>query len=123
MTPSPNPRLAAPPLVWWTVWASMLGLVMVVGGLLRDQPSIASLPWVMALGPLILGMMMRFLMLPRATNRNKAYVIFIVGLSLCEMTGFLGIFATDQHQDTLLLLALLGIVVHMPTFLRKLPPA
>lgn len=112
---------ATPPLVWWAIWVSLLVMVFVIGGIFLNRPGLGSLPWFIALGPLALGMLLRFKLLLKAPHRRAGFVLFIIGMSMCEMTALVGVLAADQNRETLLLLALLGIVMHMPTFLKKLP--
>ena len=111
----------SPAVVWWAIWASLLGMVFVIGGKFLNEPAMGSLPWFVALVPFCASMLLRFLLLPKATARRKAFVLFILGISMSEMTGLIGVLAANEKRETLLLLALLGIVVHMPTFLKKLP--
>ncbi len=112
-----------PPVIWWAIWGSLLAMVFVIGGIFLREPGMGALPWFVALGPLALGAILRFIFLPKAPNRRGGFVLFVIGISMCEMTALIGVVAANQNRETLLLLALLGIVVYMPTFLKKIPAA
>ena len=114
----------APLIVWWVIWVSLLAGVIVIGTQFGDFDStVSNIPWFIALPPLFMGMLIRFIVLPRATARRKAFPLFIVGLAMCESTGLLSVFLVTENRPTLLLLSLLGIVIYMPTFVRKIPAA
>lgn len=118
MTDSKPPPV--PPLVFWSVWVVMLVGVLVVGSLFLNPEAGGQMPWLVSLGPLFLGLLARFLLLPRIPSRRRAFPIFIIGISMCEMCAILGVFVAQENQQTLLLLGLLGIVTYMPTFLRRM---
>lgn len=121
MSATTGSQRSAPPLAWWAIWVSLLVMVFVIGGVFLKSPGFAALPWFVALGPLGMAMILRFKFLLKAPHRRAGFVLFVIGMSMCEMTALIGVLAADQHRETLLLLALLGIVMHMPTFLKKLP--
>ena len=124
MAGSTGQSARSPLIVWWIIWASLLGGVILIGSKFGDFDGVPSgIPWFIALPPLFMGMFIRFIVLPRMTERRKALPLFIAGLAMCESTAIIGIFGGAENQSALLLLSLLGIVTYMPTFVRKIPAA
>ncbi len=116
-----SPVPVAQPAVFWIIWATLLVGVFVIGGIFGDREPAGGVPWIIALGPLVAGLLVRFFLIPRIPTRGKVFPVFIMGLALCESCGVLGVFLASEQRETLLLLSLLGIVTYMPTFVRKLP--
>ena len=69
---------------------------------------------------LFVSIVIRWLVLPRATEPNRAIVLFVVGLALAEGCGFLGIFLGGPYRDSLFVLGLLGIIQYAPFYAKKL---
>jgi hypothetical protein len=114
-------------LVWWVIWASWLGgLVILYVFLVQGKPLPASdpvgdLPVNLAgLVPVFLSIIIRWLMLHRATDPNRAFVLFIIGGALAEACGILGMFVGGPYRDMLFALGLLGVIQYMPVYARKL---
>jgi hypothetical protein len=126
MFPDPAaPRRRARLMVWWIIWAGVLGgLVMIYVFLGRTpQPRRSpqeSLTGLVGLGPLFLSVVTRWLVLPRFRTADRALPVFIVGLAMAEGCGILGIFLGGPYRDDLFLLGVLGILQFVPLFAGKL---
>lgn len=111
-----------PAIVWWAIWAGILGAFVAIATFLSGRtgriPNQESVQY-LALMPLLGSAFLRFALLPRETEPKKRFVLFIVGLSLAEASGVLGIFMGGELKQTLAVLATLGIIAHMPLFLTK----
>lgn len=113
-------------MVWWIIWAAVLaGLVLIylflaqgkpLPPVARDNP----LQGLIGLVPLFVSIVMRWLVLPRATEPNRASVLFIIGLGLAEACGILGIFVGGPYRDSLFVLGVLGVTQYVPFYAKKL---
>jgi hypothetical protein len=128
MEPAPAPPAAAPAtLVWWIIWFSILnGLIVVyvvLGPKGSSSPSSApvEISWLtyLTLVPLLLSIGLRWVLLPRVTQKQTALVVFIVGLALAEGSGYLGIFLGKSATQGIVTLSLLGILQWAPLFARR----
>ena len=113
-------------MVWWIIWGAILsGLVMLYLFLGRGQPIPKELSQenmltgLIGLIPLFISVVIRWLVLPRCTVMNRAFVLFIVGLSLAEACGILGIFFGGLYRDDLFVIGLFGIVQYVPIFAKN----
>jgi len=119
-------KIKARLLVWWIVWASILSGLVVIYLLLAQgkplPPASAENPLqgLVGLVPLFVSIIIRWLVLPRAPEPNRAFVLFIVGLSLAEACGILGIFLGGPYRDSLFVLGVLGIAQYVPFYAKKL---
>lgn len=126
MTPLPGSDQArARLLVLWVVWAVILLGLLVVYALLGRGPVRASPPGdvlvnLSGLVPLFLSIVVRWLVLPRYDSLDRVLPLFVVGLSLAEGCGLLGIFLGGAYRDDLFALGVLGIVQFVPFFARRL---
>ena len=124
---NPDGSAPRPPLlIWWVMWgAVLLAFVGVYLGFGRG-PVVATPPGqhplfgVIGMGPLFISIVIRWLILPRAGNYAAAFVLFVVGLSLAESGGLLGIFLGGVYKNDLVVLAALGIVQFVPVFAKGL---
>ena len=112
-------------LIWWIVWASILvGLTLIYIFLGRGQPVQKELPpekmltSLIGVVPLFLSVVIRWLVLPRYTEMNRAFIMFIFGLALAEGCGLLGIFLGGPYRDDLFVLGLFGIGQYVPIFAK-----
>lgn len=122
-----NQQIKTRLMVWWVIWAAVLsGLVLIYLFLAQGKPLPASsapseLPVNLAgIVPLFVSIILRWLVLPRMTDPAKAFILFIVGLSLAEACGILGTLLGGPYRDTLFLLGLLGLVQWVPFYARQL---
>ena len=113
-------------VVWWIIWGAILsGLVTLYFFLGRGQPVPKDLPpdkiltGLVGVIPLFVSVVIRWLVLPRYTEMNRAFVMFIIGLSLAEGCGILGIFLGGPYRDDLFLLGVFGIVQYIPIFAKN----
>lgn len=112
--------------VWWIIWAAMLinlvGLQLVLGRApmstspTRDDALIN----LVGLVPLFVSIIIRWLVLPRYHDLARAFPMFVVGLSLAEGCGILGIFLGGPFRDDVFLLGALGIAQFVPVFAKKI---
>lgn len=125
------PAATLPLAVWWAIWLGILSsLVLIyvfVGRGFPRPPENTTLSVVeyVAVGPIIISALLRWLWLPRVTQAQPALVVFIIGHALAECTGFIGIFLSNQPA-TFTVLGVLGLVQWMPLFATRLsaaPPA
>lgn len=112
--------------VWWITWALVLiWLLLAYSAFTRGKPLPAptkdnSLTGLIAIVPLFVSIVIRWLVLPRASDPKRALVLFIVGLALAEACGLLGIFLGGPYRDSLFVLGVLGITQYVPFYARKL---
>jgi hypothetical protein len=115
-----------PPLmIWWIIWGAILsGLVLiylVLGrGSVKPAPAGDQLVNLVAMVPLVLSIVIRWLVLPRYDDTARAFPVYIAGLALAEACGILGIFLGGPYRDDLFLLGVFGIVQFMPLFVRRM---
>lgn len=113
-------------LVWWVFWAVSLGGVVTIYLTLAQgkplPPVSPENPLQGLIGgvPLFVSIVLRWLVLPRATDPDRAFVLFIVGLALAEACGLLGIFLGGPYRDRLFVLGVLGITQYVPFYAKKL---
>jgi hypothetical protein len=119
-------KIKARLLVWWACWAASLGGVILIYFVIvgdKPLPPVSRenpLQGLAGFVPLFLSVVIRWLVLPRATEPNRALVLFIAGLGLGESCGLLGIFLGGPYRDSLFVLGVLGIVQYVPFYARKL---
>lgn len=70
--------------------------------------------------PLFVSIIIRWLVLPRYNDLQRAFPMFIVGLALAEACGLLGIFLGGPYRDDVFFLGVLGLAQFVPLFARKL---
>ncbi len=112
------------------IWLALLsGLVIIYVILGRGAAASAvtaqeTLSGLVGLGPLIVSIVIRWLVLPRFTEPVKALPVFIVGLATAESCGIMGIFLGGPYQDHLFILGVLGIMQFAPFLMPRLfrPP-
>ena len=113
-----------PPMVWWIIWASLIAGQCALYVALGRGPTAAGAanPFenLVGLVPLFVSIIVRWLVLPRYTDRGRAFVTFIVGCSLAEACTILGIFLGGPYRDDLFVLGVLGVMQFAPFFLKRL---
>ena len=112
--------------VWWALWASLLASLVLIWwnfGFLRlsgNEPHDNPLLDLVGMVPLFLSIVLRWLVIPRVTEMRRAFVLFIIGMTLAEGCGMIGIFLGGPYRDELFLLGVLGLAQFMPFFARRL---
>ncbi len=127
---SPEVQLRTYKLIFTVIWFAILGgLVMIqlfLGQSKPGQPAEPneSLTGLVGLAPLMVSIVVRWLVLPRFTVPQQALPVFILGLTMAEICGFLGVFLGGPYRDHLFILGLLGIVQFAPFLMPRLfqPP-
>lgn len=112
-------------LIWWIVWAAVLGGLVVIyvflgRGPVQPSPAGDILVNLAGLVPLFVSIVIRWLVLPRFTSLPRALPLYIVGLALAETCGFLGIFLGGAYRDDLFVLGVLGVAQFVPVFAHRL---
>jgi hypothetical protein len=69
--------------------------------------------------PLFVSIVIRWLVLPRATDPNRAFILFIGGVALAEACGLLGMFAGGPYRDSLFVLGVLGVTQYVPFYAKS----
>lgn len=119
-------KIKARLLVWWISWGVTLGglvLIYLLLALGRPLPPVSQenpLQGLAGLVPLFVSIVLRWLVLPRATDPNRAFVLFIAGLALAEACGLLGIFLGGPYRDSLFVLGVLGLTQYAPFYAKRL---
>ena len=117
---TPRPKL----LVWWLFWACFQGGIFAFYFLLGRPGSPATPPaeaagsplWMIALGPFSLSVVIRWLLLARAQDAQRALVLFMVGIAFAESVCFMGLFIAPAHKLELFILSALGILQYLPYY-------
>jgi len=118
-------RIKTQLLVWWVIWFWILaGLIVIYyflgrGPLPPAVPGANPLAGLIGFGPLCVSIVIRWLMLPRATGPARAFVLFIMGVALAEGCGLLGIFLGGPYREDLFVLGVLGVGQFVPLNARK----
>lgn len=128
MMPGYDPqRIKRQLMVWWIIWAAILaGLVVIYLALAQGEPLPASAPArdlplnLAGFAPIFVSIVLRWLVLPRMTDPMKAFVLFIVGVTLAEGGGMIGTFLGGPYRDVLFLLGVLGVIQWVPFYAKKL---
>ncbi len=125
--PLPVGTHAGPPLkVWWIIWAALIVSLSVIWWnfgflkLLGNEPHANPLFDLVGFVPLFVSIVVRWLVLPRYTDPARAFVVFVIGLSLAETAGILGIFLGGPYRDDLFLLGVLGLMQFVPFYAKRL---
>ncbi|HWA26944.1 MAG TPA: hypothetical protein VG734_14895 [Lacunisphaera sp.] len=117
-------RLRGQLLVFWILWGSILAglcvIYLVLGrGPIKPGPTPNLAGVLIAMAPLFVSIVIRWLVLPRATRPGPLMVMFIAGLGLAEACGLIGIFIGAAYRDSLFVLGLLGVVSYVPIFVKR----
>lgn len=118
----PSPALFPPKLIWWVCWIGILiGLTFIHGAIPTDpataptEGALRNLPLI----PLLISSALRWVVLPRITRANAAFVVFIVGLALAEAGSVIGLFLVPELRPTYFALGVFGVLQYAPLFLRR----
>jgi hypothetical protein len=116
-------------LVWWILWfgilSGMLTFRIVLAGQENDDAVEGQVnAWrYLAIVPLAISSLLRWLVLPRLQDRGNALVVYIAGLALAEGSGLLGLFLGGVLRESFFVLGVLGVLQWMPLFSRRFLPS
>lgn len=121
-----SPSGKASLIVWWMLWCGILGGMLTFRIVLAGQANEAdavegevnALRY-LAIGPLAISSLLRWLVLPRLQDRGKALVVYIVGLALAEGSGLIGLFLGGVLRESFFVLGVLGVMQWIPVFARR----
>lgn len=121
-TSAPNaPR--SPLVVWWVIWLGLLGGVIFVYATFLERRQPVEHAWgiveTMACVNVALSAVVRWLVLPRFREAQRAFPIFIVGMALAESAAFFGIFLS-AYANELFVLGTVGMMQFVPFFVARL---
>lgn len=126
MTPPEDAqRIRAHLLIWWIIWSSDLGGLLLVYFLLGRGPQRPVVPgtnqlfYLVGFIPLFVSIVIRWLVLPRSAGPGTALITFVAGLVLAVAGGFLGLFFGGPYRGELFLLGVLAVVQYMPFYARS----
>jgi cytochrome bd-type quinol oxidase subunit 2 len=110
-------------IVWWFLWASFqIGIVFIYVFLGEKGPSTAANEptlWQLGFLPVLISGAIRWSFLPTFKEGAKAFPFFIMGISLAEMSCFLGIFIFPSHQKHLFVASFIGILQFIPIYFDR----
>lgn len=111
----------SPVVIWWILWAAITGGLVTIYGVISPPPRAEALQALrhLPLLPLLISSGLRWIVLPRMTERLRAFPVFIIGVVLAESCGLLGIFLIPEMKQTYFALALIGLVQYMPFFASR----
>ena len=115
-------RPLPPERTWWILWFALLAGPFITFSVIPSPkvPALASIiPWQIALIPLAAGSAIRWTFLPRVSDGAQAFVLFVVGLALCEVPVFLGLALFPEMKRELFFLSSLGMAQFVPTFAKR----
>lgn len=118
----PNSQAKPQLVVWWILWAALLGAVFILNIFIRGDaepaefPKVASTMWLAGLAPFALSTVLRWLVLPRLQTYEEALPCFIIGIALAEATSFAGLFFFKEHHQELWIASIAGVLQYIPTF-------
>jgi hypothetical protein len=121
-----NERIKQRLMIWWILWgATLTGLIVIYLALGRAKPlpppsAENQLQGLVGVVPLFISIILRWLVLPRSQDPNRAFVLFVIGVALAEACGILGIFLGGPYRDSLFVLGVLGIGQYVPFYAKKL---
>ncbi|MES2475690.1 MAG: hypothetical protein V4640_07910 [Verrucomicrobiota bacterium] len=114
-TQQPVPRV-----IFWVIWFALLSGVLMIHFVIPGSRPVsdgdASPLWLVAVLPLAISALVRWLVLPKIPTAQAALPVFIIGMALAEAAAFAGIFIFPAHRMELVVLGILGIVQFMPLF-------
>jgi hypothetical protein len=121
MSNTSPPRAPLP--IWWALWFAMQSGLFVAYFFL-SKPSAGNAPTTPALlvvpaGQLLASAVLRWVLLPKMTDAQKAFPLFVVGMALAEGACFTGLFLVPAYQQELFIASLLGVGQFLPLFAAK----
>ena len=109
----------APIIVWWVLWFAMTnGLILQRVFLGRGLHDAGDLGFI-AVIPLVMSAVIRFVVLPRMKTKQKALPLFLAGLATAEACGLIGVLLGGEHRDPLFGAGLVMMLLYIPLFARN----
>jgi hypothetical protein len=118
-------RIRTQVLVWWIIWAADLAGLVLLYCFLPPGPQTPAVPGanpflnLAGFVPLFVSIVIRWLVLPRSTGPGSALVMFLIGVSLAEACGLLGLFLGGPYREDLFILGVLGVTQYVPLSARR----
>ena len=118
--PEPTPQQQA--FIWWVIWFAILGGSIVIYFVLgvkgaRTPPAAVSPLAFVGIGPLVISMVLRWLVMPNVTERKRGLALFVTGLALAESATILATFlGRGETRDAIAIAGILGVAVWAPVF-------
>ena len=116
----PSPQQQA--FIWWVIWFAILSgsiLIYVMLGLKGGRPTPAAtapLAFV-GVGPLVISVVLRWLVIPRVTERKRGLTVFVTGLALAEGATILATFlGSGTARDAIAVAGIAGVALWAPVF-------
>jgi hypothetical protein len=110
-------------LVWWALWAAfqtgIFFIFFILGRPGKPATTADVLPWMAGMIPFLLSILVRWQLLPRIGNPQKALSCLVIGIALAEATTFFGIFLIPSHKTELFIFSALGIFQFIPVYARR----
>lgn len=107
-------------MVWTVIFAGLVAAYLVVARKPLDPPAANPFQNLVAIIPLFVSIVVRWLVLPRYSDAKRAFPMFVAGLALAEACGYLGLFTGGPYRQDFVLLSSLGIIQYMPFYARRL---
>lgn len=128
--PDPDaPRLKLQHQILWIVWSSnLLGLGLFYLLLHNDKTVerfATANPLINLAGfvPLFVSIIIRWLVIHRASQPGSILIIFVIGIALAEACGLLGLLLGGPYRDSLFALGVMGVTTYVPLFTKRLMSA
>jgi hypothetical protein len=117
-----NASKSVPIAIWWFIWFSIIVALVTIHAVLAPETggNSTGAQRYLPIGPLVFSTLIRWFVLPRFSERRRAFPLFIAGLAMAEGTGLLGLFLVPGMETTYLVLSLMGIAQYIPVFVAKL---
>jgi hypothetical protein len=109
-------------MVWWALWAAFQTGIFFIYHFLRTPAEPAPDPspvWLAGAVPFLLSVVVRWAVLPRVSNAQLAFQLFVAGIALAETSCFMGLFIFPAHRAPLFYLSAAGIFQFLPTFASR----
>ena len=117
-------------LIAWVLWGAILmGLFFLqffIGGVIPTGDEMENPPTVMSLiciAGVAIGTLIRWLVIPKLSDKPKLLRAMVVGLALSQGSGLLQIFLLGKEypdsQKLIFVFAVLGVVQFAPTYFKK----
>lgn len=123
---APSPQA----LVFWVIWASLLGGVVMYPFMLGDglpsgpnsEAPISPVIWILGAGSFLVAAFIRWIVLPRIKSLQSQLPPFVIGIAVGEAIVFYGLFLVGpeypQTQLAFFVISFLAVAQFIPVFTR-----